>query len=348
LLPSPQAVQLGPQRDDNSNTQFAIMGLWAARRYGVPTAPAFALVGQRFRASQLGSGDWDYHLTLPLGRPSMTCAALLGLAASHGSAREAAAPWLGPAQPAVEDAAITRGLRALGAPLNRPTTKLNTYFLWSLERVGVTYDLPTIGNVSWYRWGVALLLPTQRLDGSWHGGGYPGSAAALDTSMALLFLRRAHLAPDLTTTLRRYVVVADPAALLAGAAQPAATPVDLWLLTPDPDSRPLAVPVRQAGAPPREKEIVAVTLGDARTGTQTERRLTVRSALPFRITAIEGADKECAAEVDNHERKTEHVLTIRLQPNQPGERTRTLRLVTDLPNGGVATFDVKVRAEKAQ
>jgi hypothetical protein len=237
-------------------------------------------------------------------------------------------------------------LLALGVFLNQPPTKLNTYELWAVERVGVLYNLPTIGNVPWYRWGVMILLPTQRLDGSWYGHGYSGSSPPLDTAMALLFLKRANLTPDLTTSLRRYVVVADPAlALLPKGQPPVPQPLDVWLLTENPDEAPLRVPLT-TGIAPQAKEPVTVTLGDAKTGTQTVRTLTVRCAIPFRITGIKGTDKECGAEADNHESKTEHVLTIRLQPNEAGELTRSLRLLTDLPNGGVIEFSTKAQAVK--
>ncbi|HYT89249.1 MAG TPA: hypothetical protein VEL76_11135, partial [Gemmataceae bacterium] len=63
-------------------------------------------------------------------------------------------------------------------------------------------------------------------------------------------------------------------------------------------------------------------------------------------TGIKGTDRECGAEADNHERKTEHVLTIRLQPKEPGNLTRNLRLLTDVPNGGIFEFNVKAQAVK--
>src|SRR5262249_13176971 len=37
---------------DNSNTQFAILGLWVARRHGIPIDKAMARVETRFRHSQ--------------------------------------------------------------------------------------------------------------------------------------------------------------------------------------------------------------------------------------------------------------------------------------------------------
>jgi hypothetical protein len=59
--------------------------------------------------------------------------------------------------------------------------------------------LPTIGNKDWYAWGSEILLAAQEADGSWRGR----FGADIDTSFALLFLRRANLTSDLTAYLKR-------------------------------------------------------------------------------------------------------------------------------------------------
>jgi hypothetical protein len=195
--------------DDNSNTQFAIMALWAARRHYVPMEQTLALVAERFRDSQHPRGGWGYKFRGAGQTGSMTCVGLIGLAVGHGSAREAEAPGAAPGRPAAQDEALTKGLRALGGYLDRPDVRLNLYLLWCVERVGVLYNVKTIGETDWYRWGVAKLLPTQRADGSWFGDGYHGSAATLDTCMALLFLKRANLTRDLSESLRLYMAIPE-------------------------------------------------------------------------------------------------------------------------------------------
>lgn len=72
------------------------------------------------------------------------------------------------------------------------------YFLWSLARMAVVYDLKTIGQVDWYAWGAPRILAAQKPNGSW-ASGYPGVP---DTCFALLFLRRANVAQDLTDVLQ--------------------------------------------------------------------------------------------------------------------------------------------------
>src|SRR5262249_4489516 len=73
---------------------------------------------------------------------------------------------------------------------------------WSLERMAVAFGLPTIGGKDWYDWGAGILLSNQANDGGWKGeyGDY-----GADTCFALLFLRRADLAKDLSASLKNKV-----------------------------------------------------------------------------------------------------------------------------------------------
>ena len=75
------------------------------------------------------------------------------------------------------------------------------YYLWSLERVAVALNLDTIGNKDWYAWGSGLLLSNQEEDGTWQGDYGTGG---VDTCFALLFLKRANLAMDLTALTRAH------------------------------------------------------------------------------------------------------------------------------------------------
>jgi hypothetical protein len=45
---------------DNSNTQFAVLALWIARRHGAAVQPALALAAQYFRQTQHADGSWAY------------------------------------------------------------------------------------------------------------------------------------------------------------------------------------------------------------------------------------------------------------------------------------------------
>ncbi len=195
---------------DNSNTQFAILALWAARHHGVRIDPSIALVEKHFRTTQLPSGpdpkgnnlnldgSWLYNTVENSSAwPSMTAAGLLGLAMAHGAD-------LNTQQKPLDDPAIKRGLAMLAREIDRTGDPRGPdyYFLWSLERVGVLYNLKKIDGKDWYAWGCKVLLPRQQADGSWKDGGYYGNTPVLDTCFVLLFLKQANLARDLTTKLQ--------------------------------------------------------------------------------------------------------------------------------------------------
>jgi hypothetical protein len=88
---------------------------------------------------------------------------------------------------------------------------LSLYYVWSIERIGVLYDLTKIGkqNLDWYHWGVDVLLPTQHPSGKWETFSYHGANDLSDTCFALLFLKRVNLAQDLTD-LNLFIGITDP------------------------------------------------------------------------------------------------------------------------------------------
>ncbi|MCE9560551.1 MAG: hypothetical protein K8U57_00720 [Planctomycetes bacterium] len=74
--------------DDNSNTQFAVIAVWLARKHGVPVDGALDLIEKRFRGTQNPqTGGWGYTPTTD-GSPSMYCAGLIGLATGIGRREE--------------------------------------------------------------------------------------------------------------------------------------------------------------------------------------------------------------------------------------------------------------------
>lgn len=216
--------------EDNSNTQFGVVGLWVASRAGLPVDDAFPVVEAGFlRTQNKADAGWGYS-GQDKSTTAMTCAGLLGLTAGKAKRAEAAAPkdtdlppddpFLNPKKPAgtppaapavpttlaaARDAAIKAALQSVGAVL--AGTKVggglddligqgNMYYvLWSLERVAVALGLETIGDVDWYDWGATRLLAAQKEDGSWPLERYE---AQVNTSLALLFLCKANVFRDVS------------------------------------------------------------------------------------------------------------------------------------------------------
>jgi len=208
---------------DHSNTQLAIMALWVSRRYGVPVDLALRATEIRFRRCQYPSGGWSYQFPIRAdGMPSaqelaaselykptasMTCTGLMALAFSHGTLDNTKAD---PKKTLGADLQVRQGLLALGTFIGNPMGDVRKgailekpghmyYFLWTLERTAVIYGLKTIGNKDWYQWGAEVLLANQQANGSWVGD---YAAGGPDTCFALLFLKRANAAEDLSKRLQ--------------------------------------------------------------------------------------------------------------------------------------------------
>lgn len=244
--------------DDNSNTQFAVLGVWLARKHGVPVEASLEAIEKKFIGTQdARTGNWSYSGVvavgpglggLPAGSPTMYCAGLVGMATAIARREErqlksnppggtktdappkpggkpgdpfynppagtAPPPKAGGGRPAdARDLVVQRAFAGLGLVLadqlrsGRGLLLANVthnigdmYFLWSMERVGVIYDVDKIGGVDWYDVGSTAIVRSQSPDGSWAVGGY---GADVNTSFAVLFLCRSNLARDLSTKVQK-------------------------------------------------------------------------------------------------------------------------------------------------
>jgi hypothetical protein len=219
--PGQRLAFLPPQgHEDNSLTQFAILALWAAQKHGVAAERSLAMAEARFRGSQNRDGSWGYALRTRQRPDSMTCAGLLGLAVGRGLLQEIQGKK--PAVPALMKdpvvrkgfAFLSRGIGRAAVPgpgkgrgsLIRAQSLGDLYYLWSLERVGVVYNLTRINGKDWYAWGSKVIVDKQQADGSWQEA-YPG---VVDTCLALLFLKRVNVAQDLTAALQKLEIPSDP------------------------------------------------------------------------------------------------------------------------------------------
>lgn len=194
----------------NSNTQFAVMALWIAKRHNVPTDYVLARAEARFRQTQHKDGGWGYRHDSEGSSPAMTCAGLLGLAVGHGNRlaklqsggklvadEDKLKTGAGPKGDLRTDLQVDKAKEYLARHLKRKPHEIGhwPYFLWSLERVCVVYGLNDLDGVHWYEWGWKSLVERQRDDGSWDGN-YPPQ---VNTAFALLFLNKVNLSRDLTS-----------------------------------------------------------------------------------------------------------------------------------------------------
>ena len=185
---------------DNSNTQFALLGLWAASRHGFDADPPLRAIDEHFRSLQKPDGSWGYSLFGDDGSEAMTCAGLIGISIA------AARPEL-----ADKKTALTRGAELAADPVFRKALAMaareartidagsDIYYLWSLERVCVALGMRKLEGLDWYAAASSELLRRQMPNGSWPDGRW---GKLPDTCLALLVLRKANLAFELDRVLK--------------------------------------------------------------------------------------------------------------------------------------------------
>ena len=194
----------GPATGDNSNSQYAALGLRACFDAGVVIPRETTLRAKKWWVESQhrerkdsddvatgGSGPargWCYdQKDAHPAYGSMTAGAvgalviydyILGKDYKRDPAVKSGLAWLG------RNFSVTENP---GPPEFHGGGLNHYYYLYALERVGVLYDTPKIGDRPWYADGAKVILDQQRPDGSWEGGSHP----VWDTCYAILFLKRA-------------------------------------------------------------------------------------------------------------------------------------------------------------
>ncbi len=177
---------------DNSNTQFAVLALWAAESIGgyQVKESTWRKIFKHFRKGQQNDGGWGYAARQRKPTATMTAAGIVSMIYSLVA--------LDGRPKAVElmrrDVRVRAGYAALkrmarGWQRRGPkgiSVWGNYYWIYSLERVGTVLALDP---EDWYVEGARHLVEQQQKSGrwgraKWNGGSY-------ETSLALLFLTRA-------------------------------------------------------------------------------------------------------------------------------------------------------------
>lgn len=172
---------------DNSCSQYAILGLYAAARMGIAVpAETWERCEKAMRARQMKDGGWAYESS-GASYGSMTAAGVAALTICRHLQGE---------KPAAVDEAIEKGVGWLDENFSvRENPELRDtwvfYWLYGLERVGRILDTEFIGDHEWYPYGARFLISSQRTDGAWIGKQGEEKQPHIATSFALLFLTRA-------------------------------------------------------------------------------------------------------------------------------------------------------------
>ena len=175
---------------DNSNTQYGLLGVWAASQADVEVPKLFwQLSWRHWASSQLSDGGWPYRNggandAHSAAKETMTVGGIASLFVCFDELYAETFTQCKGEDVSKATLRIKKGLDWLdknfaktiqGAP--------NYYYYYGIERVGLASGYKYFGTSDWYKLGAARLLQAQQPDGSWGGG-------VVNTSFALLFLIR--------------------------------------------------------------------------------------------------------------------------------------------------------------
>jgi hypothetical protein len=191
-----------PRRDfgtynDNSNSQYALLGLSACMAGGIFPAPDCLQLAETWWTNcQNEDGGWDY-----AGKGAKEGTSYGSMTAGGVSSLSVCLRGDGKNRDPLEDERVKKGLAWLAANLNFGSNPLatghiaraawsNYYWVYAVERAGSLAGTEWFGDRPWYSTGAAYLLSCQSPEGTW-GNGTNDGQKILDTCWAILFLRRA-------------------------------------------------------------------------------------------------------------------------------------------------------------
>ncbi len=187
---------------DNSNTQYALLGLYAAKQTGRKIDDKVWKAIQDYYARTQGvesatSGFWTYYNDKnERGTMSMTVAGVCGLLiAAMGldqSEQELdAATGIAKACGVYsENTAVVKGMNWVADNFRFESPKSTFYNIYGVERLGRLSGQRFIGSHDWYRDGCEKLILMQDTNGSISQGKSVDGVTVLSTSFALLFLSK--------------------------------------------------------------------------------------------------------------------------------------------------------------
>ena len=186
----------GPPKGDNSNAQYAALGLRACANAGILLPDEVYTLGAKWWEKNQGKdGGWGYSDQGQVGDPShgsMTAGGVASLIIFRHLLRQdtenhkpikKALEWMGSNLVLTENPGYERSYQ------------WHHYWLYGVERAGILGGTEKLGDHWWYSEGVDHLLKAQdQKHGFWlseKSGMESVGGAAADTAFAILFLRRA-------------------------------------------------------------------------------------------------------------------------------------------------------------
>jgi hypothetical protein len=200
----------GAEASDNSNSQYAALGLRACRDAGIQLPPEAVERAHKFWVDRGSGPDPSKGVATGGSEPvfwgykERSVEACGGMTAGAAGALCIYDYILDPNHSWLKDPAVTGGIAWLATnwkadrnPGNcqndgREGEHQRYYYLYALERLGKLYGTEAIGAHQWYPEGAQEILKRQRGDGGWQSDNAQQNPGLVpNTCFAILFLRRA-------------------------------------------------------------------------------------------------------------------------------------------------------------
>ncbi len=181
-MPAETATKVGW---DNSNSQYGVLGVWAAAESGLPVPQTYwDAVEKHWADNQNEDGGWSYKAPGPRTQATttMTSAGITSLFV----ARDQRIRSTNLAEPLSES--LRRGIAWMeqGDHALRLNSESTGYSLFGTERAALASGMKYFGEHDWYRELGRRIIASQQKDGSWLGM----NGEVVETAFRLLFLCR--------------------------------------------------------------------------------------------------------------------------------------------------------------
>ncbi|MCY2926973.1 MAG: DUF4159 domain-containing protein, partial [Planctomycetota bacterium] len=146
-------------RSDNSNSQYGVLGVWAAALAGMEIPEKYwRLIAEHWSKAQNNDGGWGYGSSEgdKASRGTMTAAGLATMMVCYEQLM--ASKFLICGSSPVEMARLEAGLKWLASNFGKAGSEWTFYYWYGVERVGLASGLKYFGKVDWYKEGAAKLL----------------------------------------------------------------------------------------------------------------------------------------------------------------------------------------------
>jgi len=116
---------------------------------------------------------------------------------------------------------------------------------------------------------------------------------------------------------------------------------DVWLKTNIATMTQVRIPLTVEVESPLTVSPAVVNFGAVKANEESERRIIVRGAKPFKITSVKGTGSDVEVRVNGETAREVHVVTVKVKPGKAGLLNHPLRVVTDLKIDNEIEFRVQ-------